>query len=453
VGDGSAARPWNLATALSATGRVQPGDTVWLQSGSYTGQWTSKLAGTAAQPVVLRALGRVTIQGRFVLEGAHSWLWGVEVTQTSAGLINANTVVLNAPGTRLINSVVHHTGGVAVVAFEGSTGAEMYGNLIYGNFGHGIYAQNLSTTPKQITDNLIFNAGGAHYGIHLYTENGGLKNFHVQGNFAWHNGQGQPELLYGGCHNVSGGVVRENVLWHRNRGGTNTRIGYGEPQWGCDPARDMLVEGNTIVSGWPALRMTNVEGTVFRGNTVVAGDHADLGLLAGSGSNQGARFEGNKLHGFARTFEILWPTDGSASSKQSYVSYGEWLEQPGVGATNTLSGQMPSGTQVVVRPNAYERGRANVAILNWSRAGSVAVDLSGVLQPGQRYEIRHAQRFYGAPILEGVYDGGPVNVPSVSVQPERTAYWCPPYRAVQCVDAGTPPATGPDFNVFVVLPK
>src|SRR5207248_2968252 len=39
-GDGSSGRPWNLATALSGgNGKVQPGDTVWLRGGTYTGQF------------------------------------------------------------------------------------------------------------------------------------------------------------------------------------------------------------------------------------------------------------------------------------------------------------------------------------------------------------------------------------------------------------------------------
>src|ERR1700694_5010876 len=37
AGDGSAARPWDLTTALAGgSGRVQPGDTVWVRARTYT---------------------------------------------------------------------------------------------------------------------------------------------------------------------------------------------------------------------------------------------------------------------------------------------------------------------------------------------------------------------------------------------------------------------------------
>src|ERR1700681_1092391 len=35
-GDGSTARPWNLATGLGQPASVHPGDTIWLRGGRYT---------------------------------------------------------------------------------------------------------------------------------------------------------------------------------------------------------------------------------------------------------------------------------------------------------------------------------------------------------------------------------------------------------------------------------
>jgi parallel beta-helix repeat protein len=48
-GDGSAARPWDLQTALSgAGGRVQPGDTVWIRGGTYPNGGNLTVSGSTA---------------------------------------------------------------------------------------------------------------------------------------------------------------------------------------------------------------------------------------------------------------------------------------------------------------------------------------------------------------------------------------------------------------------
>src|SRR5438105_4550939 len=53
-GNGSAAAPWNLATALNATSQVQPGDRVWIRGGTYKGTFVCRLMGSAAAPIIVR---------------------------------------------------------------------------------------------------------------------------------------------------------------------------------------------------------------------------------------------------------------------------------------------------------------------------------------------------------------------------------------------------------------
>src|SRR5688572_939503 len=62
-GTGSKDAPWDLATALAATGTVKPGDTLWLHAGTYRGGFVSRLAGRPGAPVVVRGRrgARVTI--------------------------------------------------------------------------------------------------------------------------------------------------------------------------------------------------------------------------------------------------------------------------------------------------------------------------------------------------------------------------------------------------------
>ena len=54
-GNGSAQSPWDLATALNQPSSVQPGATIWLHAGTYRGNFTSRLAGNAANPITVRA--------------------------------------------------------------------------------------------------------------------------------------------------------------------------------------------------------------------------------------------------------------------------------------------------------------------------------------------------------------------------------------------------------------
>jgi cysteine-rich repeat protein len=58
AGDGSLGNPWDLATALHHPVAVQPGDTIWVRGGTYGGAHTSRLAGTEANPITVRAYRR-----------------------------------------------------------------------------------------------------------------------------------------------------------------------------------------------------------------------------------------------------------------------------------------------------------------------------------------------------------------------------------------------------------
>lgn len=100
----------------------------------------------------------------------------------------------------------------------------------------------------------------------------------------------------------------------------------------------------------------------------------------------------------------------------------------------------PSATQVFVRPNKYEAGRANVIVYNWGQAGAASADLSGVLRDGDSYEIRNAQDFYGAAVASGTFSGGSVTIPLSPMVAVR-----PLGRASNSLSTGT------QFGVFVVL--
>ncbi len=99
----------------------------------------------------------------------------------------------------------------------------------------------------------------------------------------------------------------------------------------------------------------------------------------------------------------------------------------------------PTGINVFLRPNQYEPGRANVTIFNWDGKDAVDVDLSSVLDEGDRFEIRNVQDFFGEPVVTGTYAGGPVSVPMTGLTVAPPVGW------------PAPPPTGPEFNAFVLI--
>ena len=109
--------------------------------------------------------------------------------------------------------------------------------------------------------------------------------------------------------------------------------------------------------------------------------------------------------------------------------------------SNTYYGSTrPTGIKVFVRPNAYEAGRANIVIYNWDLQNTVSVDVSSILSPGDGFEVRNAADFFAAPVLSGTYSGGSISLPmnGLSVAPG--------------VGFVAPDPTGPEYNVFVLLP-
>ena len=62
--------------------------------------------------------------------------------------------------------------------------------------------------------------------------------------------------------------------------------------------------------------------------------------------------------------------------------------------------------KVFVRPNAYEAGRANITVYNWDGVEHASTSTSAASSsPGDGYEVRNAQDFFGAPVLTGTYNG------------------------------------------------
>jgi hypothetical protein len=455
-GDGSWDQPWDLTTALAGgKGRVQPGDTIWLRGGTYWGAFRSTLTGTAGAPIVVRQYPgeRAIIDSKgvpgttdaFVAAGAYSIFWGFELTKsdptrvfnsTSSSTVS-NMAIANAPHTKFINLVIHD-GGNAFYTWPAKPDVEIYGSIIYNNgwqgsdrgHGHGMYLKN-DLGPVVARDNVIFNQFG--YGIHVYSNAGdGLLNgIRLEGNVSFNNGtlatnSTSLNLLVGGGEPADDIVVQSNMTYFSpGTGATNVRIGYPSTL----ENGTVLFADNFAIGGNPVYDVGYWQSATVR-NSTFAGDRTILSI--NDPTTSGHTWSGN-----------LYCRDPLASAWKhagTTYSFSGWKSATGLGATDAATANAPTSAKVFVRPNAYEAGRANIIVYNWAGAAAVAVDVSGILQVGDAYEVRNVQDLFGSPVVSGTYGGGSISIPQ-SATPAPIPYG---------MTSSPAPVTGPAFNVYLL---
>jgi hypothetical protein len=413
---GTSEAPLDLATALSTSSPALPGDTIWVGGGVYRGAFKSQLRGTAVAPVVVRQRpgARAIIDATsssdsaLFVEGAFTWFWGLEIRSEeplrtssqphAADLRRGAGVTAHAPGARFINLIVHDMkNGIEVWA--SAPDAEVYGNLIFNNgysaedrgHGHGIYAQNRFGTLR-VTDNVMFS--GFSHGIHVYGSDAAyLDNVRLDGNVVFNSGLLSPfferNLLLGGGRPAGNPVVTSNYTYYsRERRGGENNLGYAA---GCT-------------------------GLVARKNYWAHPRQYPLVI----GANCAGVVEDNVLIGFF--------------SEEARARF----------PRNDVRGTEPAGIDVFVRPNLYERGRANVVVFNWDRTRTVDVPLDGTgLLDGMRFEVRDAQDFFAGAVFTGVFSAGQ----AISLQMDGKGITRPAGATPMA-----PSHTGREFGAFIVLP-
>ena len=412
-GNGSRSRPWDLGTALHHPGRVRPGDVIWLHGGRYSGTYQSLLTGTAAKPIIVRQFPgeRATIDGGdsdgtliLLVDGAYTWFWGFEVTSSDPRRVSAQAGSWvtdikrgegiftsqegkGAQGCRFINLFIHDA-REGIGFWKEATEAEVYGCIIASNgwcgpdraHGHGVYAQNSSGT-KKIMDNIVMD--NFSHGIQIYgSEAAPLDNFVLEGNIVFGH-TAERNILVGGGAPVRNLVFRNNYVYDAP-GAVAVNIGWKQTNGGG--ADKAVIQGNYLVG---RLELWNVRSSSVEGNTIIG---LSLGFRP------------------------------------------EWYPN------NTYVTTRAERNVIVVRPNAYEKGRGHIVVFNWENARVVGVDCSGVLKPGDRYVVHDARDYYGPTVVSGTYTGAPVSIP-LGTPPPPSGVNVPCYTSL---------VTGPAFGVFVL---
>lgn len=440
-GDGSAAKPWDLATALAGgNGKVAPGDTIWLRVGTYVGAFTATLTGTSAAPVVVRAYPgeRATIDGSLKVDGAYAIYWGFELMQSNPVANGNDALDTYGPNCKFVNLIVHDAGKEGISYWESSGTSELYGSLFYNNgthegFDHGIYAPN-DAGVKYITDNVVFN--NLAYGIHVYasTNHPVMTDEHIVGNVSFDNGaisqfgMYKANLLIGADVTTQHMTADSNLLYFApGATGYNLRLGIATTNNVDIAVHDNYASGD----GAAALLIESWQQASLQGNTLI-GPSVMVDLTAGTPPLSGYAWTGNAY--YRASTAQAWRYNGTL------YSLAGWQAATGLGNTGTAATSLPTTPQVFVRPNKYESGRATIIIYNWSRQAAVGIDLSKVLTMGTHYEVRNVQAIFGAAVASGTYGGGTISIPMTGMTPP----------AAIGRSTATPPTTGPAFDVFIV---
>ncbi len=469
TGDGSAGNPWDLATALAQPGIVHPGDTIWVHGGTYAGQFTSNLTGTSGAPVILREFPgeRATIDGKLSIAGQYAYYWGLEVICSDpirSTLLPGSdpadvprqemTVFITGPYNKIINMVLHDLGDGLYSGWS-AQGLEIYGTLVYNNgwvgpdrgHGHGLYLQNQFET-KRVIDNVIFDNFSTN--LKIGGSAGYLINFAVEGNSVFLAGAPalasfpyQLNLDNEGGAGAGNTTYNRNSIFHINGKTQGVRLGItGDPVEPYPMTFTNNIEQGTVeMDTWPVL--------TFRGNKLSGGPipWVDFGyrlltITIPSGlSPSNYAVDGNQYtHQWTSTdqpFNLALYTPTRIETP--YATLASWQSATGWDASSSLATDPPSGMDIVVRPNQYEAGRANITVWNWANASMANIDVSNVLKVGDTYTVHHVYDFFGTPVASGTYSGGPITLPLSS------------YAAPIPIGMGVaPPSSGAQFNVFVI---
>lgn len=448
-GDGSAAHPWDLQTALSGgNGHVAPGDTIWLRGGTYVGYFTSTLNGTASAPIVVRGypgerpvIDRAGNTSPDILQVEGSWtvFWGFEIMNsilTRTDTRKTGVYVSTGTNIKLVNLLIHDT-GMGVMAEAVTNGLEITGCIVYNegwqtstrSNGHAFYLKQNAGGSKLIRDNVMFNAFG--FGVHGYSDpgTGDLRNMTFEGNVAFNNGTlstyESRNMQIGGMNIADGDVLQDNMTY-MSPGVTygNVRIGYDTVQNG-----GITVENNYIVGGSDIVDVGYWQNAAWSGNTVIgASSVTELHDPITAGESWSTD------HYFRDPTAKAWYYNGTAYTLSGFQT------ATGLAGTDQATSGMPTQTVVFVRPNAYEAGRANVIVYNWGNLGAAQADLSGVLQVGDQYVVHSVQDLFGPPVASGTYGGGTISIPMTAITPPAPIGGSPV----------APLVTGPAFDVFLV---
>lgn len=361
---GSAESPWDLASALSCKHNIAPGDTIWIAAGTYkhpnrqlgSPGFEVRLAGSEGRPIHVRARPgqRVTLDGGLTIQPPSDWLWiwDLEIL-VSENFSMPRTV--REPGSHP-KDYGRPWGGLNVHAGRGCK----YINLVIHDNAQGVSFWS-GATDSELYGAIIYDNGwkapDRGHGHAIYTQNqNGTKTI---ADCIMTGGYSYTMHAYGSSRAyVDHYLIQGNVAYDAGP----FLVGGGRP------SRDIRVLDNYLYRVPMQLGYTAPENEdcEVRGNVIV-----DAGL---------------SIVRFRRVVQednlVLGPRDPRP-------------KEP---------------ARVIVRPNRYEPGRANVIVFNWARKPTIEFSPDKLLRPGEEYRLLNPRDFFGEPVAAGRFDGKPIRV-------------------------------------------
>jgi hypothetical protein len=455
-GPGTIRKPYDVMSALCGS-VARPGETVWLRGGCYPiGHVSTKIHGAIGRPITFRSTPgeRVQLVGSLTLwgEGGEVTLRGFELSSGTTKRVSRQTGVgfsptdlpnfregiqVYAPNCSFINLVVHDSVRSGFYTSPQATNTLIYGCIVYNTGwaspdnaeGHSFYLQGAG----EITDNVCFNSTGANF--HVYANGSGcsLQDLTLDGNVAFGAGALQAVRPYRDwiVGVDSPALKADRMVLRRNMGYvTSNPLILRQVQIGRERRNGSLVlssnywPAGVVVQNWTSAEVS--DNTFAPQNTEpVVELHENLTRLHATWNSNAYTHASN-----GGEFHI----DGHR------YCFAEWKHVTGYDSASSRTAAPLTGTQVFVRPNRYEAGRAHIVVYNWNQLSKVAVNVCSVLSAGDVYEIRNAQDFFAPPVLSGTFDGQPLQLPMTGLTVAK------PLAGLK-----TPPPTGPTFNVFELL--
>jgi hypothetical protein len=187
-----------------------------------------------------------------------------------------------------------------------------------------------------------------------------------------------------------------------------------------------MVTGNTVYANGATLNgatvnLTRIAGNIFNwnSNTYYTQEHV---ANCAVGGNRRTPFTYN---------------GATSSCGGQEIDFTEWKTTTGYDASSTLTQSVPPNA-IFVKANAYEAGRANIAVFNWSGSSTVNVDVSSVLASGDQYAL-YAVEDLSTPQATGTWTSGTISISMASKAPPT-----PIGHSL------TPASTRPIFGAFVI---
>lgn len=420
---GSVDDPLDFETVVR-NDELAPGTLVLLREGRYNGNVLTPAGnalaqqGTADAPIIYAPYAdeRAIIEGDPEIMGKYVYLIGLENTgdytlgEGTAGGIEHKS----EEGGKLINCVIHDLPNVCSGVGDWSTGPghELYGLLIYGiapdeadPHGHAIYTQNEAVYGDKVIEQCIFHTLGRCSLQAYFSGNNGrtLSSYRVRDCFSF-----EPNLYFFiGC---GGGGSTDDCTVERN-------YIFGEVRFGLydNAVTNMTIQDNHFLDYTTMVKRAATNIT-FKRNTIVnlsSSAYARVRIFEGpDGAPQFSTWDWDDQYYYLNKWDYvdflydIWP------GQTQRLTYSEWRSTcGGIDEHSTIMGtQVPEQNEIAVLVNKYNPRRANILVLNWLGYNTVEVDVSSVLSEGDYYRLRDVEDYFGEPVLQGIYDGNPLEI-------------------------------------------